>query len=168
MMCGMVRVRDYVPPVTCGLQVPGRRTAADRRRSPKMLRVLAGVRRASGGRNRGGCSVCEQWHASRQAPRPNPVPSPTWPGAKPHLTRCLAPSDPDTSHPVRGAAPSIPPAPPEHARKPFESIPVLATLCSPIRAVCGTITFAPKCRFGMRVIKGISTTGHPGVQHSAG
>lgn len=87
MMCGMVRVWDYVPPVTCGLQVPGRRTAADSRRSPKMLRAPASVRRASDGRDRGGRSACEQRHASRQAPRPNPVPSPTWPGASPHLIR---------------------------------------------------------------------------------
>lgn len=161
MMCGMVRVWDYVPPVTCGLQVPGRRTAADSRRSPKMLRAPASVRRASDGRDRGGRSACEQRHAPRQAPRPNPVPSPTWPGASPHLIR---------APPVPFGAPRRPSLPlrPEHARKPVESIPVLATLCSPIRAVCGTITFAPKCRFGMRAIKGISTTGHPGVQHSAG
>ena len=74
-----------------------------------------------------------------QAP-PDPVPSPTWPGASPHLIR---------TPPIPFGAPRRPSLPlrPEHVRKPFESIPVLATLCSPIRAVCGTITFAPKCRF---------------------
>lgn len=105
MMCGMVRVWDYVPPVACGLQEPGRRTAADRRRSPKMLRAPASVRRASDGRDRGGRSACEQRHAP-------PASAPAQPGAKPHLARCLAPSDPGPSRPVRGAAPSIPPAPP--------------------------------------------------------